>query len=148
VEPVVDVAPGAEENPLAVALADRIRGEVDRAERKRRDFAALRGSVLMVAQDTTLAVTLRFDHGRLTVHDGSIGIPSVTFCGDEAVLLSLEKLPSTRFLRLPLPIGRDDEANAAVRALAGRWARGELKIYGLLAHPRLIARFLRLLSRH
>jgi hypothetical protein len=145
-EPIVDLAPGAEDNPLAVAFANRVREGVARPE-NRADFRALRGSVLMVAQDTTESVTLRFDHGRLTVHDGSIGVPSVTFCGDESVLLSLQTLPSTKLFRLPIAMPGDKTGAAALRDIAGRMARGDLKVYGLVAHPRLILRLLRLLAK-
>jgi hypothetical protein len=146
VEPIVDLAPGAEDNPLAVAFAERVRESVARPE-KRGDFRALRGSVLMVAQDTTESVTMRFDHGRLTVHDGSVGVPSVTFCGDESVLLSLQALPSTKLFRLPIAMPGDATGGAALRNIVAQIARGELKIYGLVAHPRLIVRLLRLLTK-
>jgi hypothetical protein len=146
VEPIVDLAPGTEDNPLAAALANRVRDSVARPE-KRADFRALRGSVLMVAQDTTDAATLRFDHGRLTVHDGSVGIPALTLCGDEDALLSLERVPLTRLFKLPLAAPRDAAGGAVLRDLVGRYARGELKIYGLLAHPRLLLRLVRVLSR-
>jgi hypothetical protein len=147
VDPIVDLARGAEDNPLAQALADHVREAVARPD-KRRDFRALRGSVLMVAQDTTESATLRFDLGRLTVHDGSVGIPTVTFCGDQAVLLALQDVPLTRFFRLPLPFPRKSAGAAVVRDLAAHVARGDLKIYGMLAHPRLLLRLLRLLSKN
>ena len=145
-EPIVDLAPGAEDNPLAISLAGRVREGVARPE-KRADFRALRGSVLMVAQDTFQAVTLRFDHGRLTVHDGSVGIPSVTFCGDEAALAELEAVPLSRPFRLPLALPGDRAGSEILRNLVLRISRGELKIYGLMAHPRLVLRLLRLLSK-
>jgi hypothetical protein len=146
-DPIVDLAPGAEENELAVTLTTRVRANVTRPE-KRADFRALRGSVLVVAQDTTEAVTLRFDHGRLTVHDGSVGIPSVTFCGDRAVLLRLEAVPLTRFFRLPLALNRGSEGAEVLRGMVSQIARGELKIYGLVAHPRLVLRLVRILSKN
>ncbi|MCC6527327.1 MAG: hypothetical protein IT373_32055 [Polyangiaceae bacterium] len=92
------------------------------------------------------AVTLRFDHGQLTIHDGVVGIPDLTLCGEREVLLGLADLPLDGRLRLPLPrLARGD--NRALRRSLLELATGELKVYGLLGHPRLFARLLRLLHR-
>ena len=145
-DPTIDLAPGAEDNPLAVRLSEAVRSRLAQSPRTQRDFRAIRGSVLMVAQDVGDAVTLRFDHGRLTIHDGAIGIPSVTFCADASVLAQLEEVPMTRWARLPLGVLGNPAGRRALRELTGSLARGQLKIYGLLSHPRLILRFLRVLS--
>jgi hypothetical protein len=106
----------------------------------------MRAAVALVALDRRQSATLRFDHGYLTAHDGMIGIPDVTLSGDEAVLMALSELPLSRIGRLPLPTlektGRQ-RWNAAVLELVS----GELKIYGLWSHPRLVLRLLRLLTR-
>jgi len=146
--PIVDLAPGAEDNPVAVELADRVRRNLADSPRKKADFRALRGSVLMVAQDLGEALTLRFDHGRLTIHDGTVGIPAVTFCGDLDALRRLTDFPVTRWLRLPLLTPFAKEGRDAFRALTRLFARGELKVYGLLAHPRTVVFLLRILSVH
>lgn len=147
-DPIVDLAPGAEENALALEMAARVRQAVQGSEEKRADFRALRASVLMVAQDLAESFTLRFDHGRLTIHDGNVGVPSVTFCGDAAALRRLQDFPLTRRFRLPLagPLtlaGRDTWLH-----LVGLMIQGDLKVYGLLAHPRTVFHLIRLLSTH
>jgi hypothetical protein len=147
-DPIIDLAPGAEENALAVELADRIRDQIGKNPQKLDDFRALRASVLVVAQDLAESFTLRFDHGRLTVHDGSVGIPSVTFCGDADTLRRLSDFPLTRWLRLPVLGPFAAEGRETWRLLAGLLARGDLKIYGLFAHPRTVFYLLRLLSTH
>jgi hypothetical protein len=146
VDPIIDLAPGAEDNPLALEIADRIRHNVGHSRQKLADFAAMRASVLMVAQDLGESFTLRFDHGRLTVHDGGVGIPSVTFCGDAEALRRLGDFPLTRWLRLPAlgPFAR--EGRETWRLLAGMLARGDLKVYGLAAHPRTVVYLLRVLA--
>ncbi len=138
-DPIVDLAPGAEDNALAVEIAGTIRDNLSRRREAAADFRALRASVLMVAQDLAESFTLRFDHGRLTVHDGAVGIPSVTFCGDAAALRRLSDLPLTRWLRLPSP------GPEAWRVIADLFATGDFKVYGLLAHPRTVVHLLRLL---
>ncbi len=147
-EPIIDLAPGAEENQLAVEIADRVRENVARSRHKVADFRALRATVQIVAQDLGEAFTLRFDHGRLTVHDGGVGIPSVTFCGDADALRRLSDFPLTRWLRLPIlgPFAR--EGRETWRLLADLLASGNLKVYGLFAHPRTVFYLLRLLSAH
>jgi hypothetical protein len=146
VDPIIDLAPGAEDNALAVEFADRVRDNVALRPETARDFRALRASVLMVAQDLGESFTLRFDHGKLTVHDGGVGIPSVTLCGDAAALRRLADFPHTRWLRLPALGPFTREGRETWRLLADLFVRGDLKVYGLVAHPRTVAYLLRLLS--
>ncbi|MCC6556749.1 MAG: hypothetical protein IT372_27625 [Polyangiaceae bacterium] len=145
-DPIIDLAPGAEDNPLAARLAQLIRDNLARDSRRLAEFRGIRGAVLVVAQDTGTSLTLRFDHGRLTLHDGAIGVPSVTFCGDEAALRRLPRVAFHRRLRFPVLGLLHRESGAALRELATEVARGDLKIYGLLAHPRLVLTLLRLIS--
>lgn len=140
----VTLAVGAEENDLAVWLAGRIERTLHDNPIVQRDFDALRAAVAMVAPNRRLQTTLRFDHGHLAIHDGMLGVPDVTFCGDYDVLTSLERVPLTKLGRLPLPPLSRSRA-ALWRQSAMDVLTGELKIYGLLQHPRLITRVLRLL---
>lgn len=135
----VGLAPGADENPLARWAHDTIRGRVfpaadarsDAADaRRRRDLLAMRATVALVAPDRRVSATLRFDHGSVAVHDGMAGIPDVTICGKYDLLLGLASLPA-----------------APWRTLASELVAGELEIYGLLGHPRLVLRVLRLLCQ-
>ncbi|HVY45269.1 MAG TPA: hypothetical protein VHB21_05290, partial [Minicystis sp.] len=103
-EPLVDLGPGAEDNPLAVELAERIRQNLSERPAKAADFRALRGTVFVALSDTGESITLRFDHGRLTIHEGQVGVPMLTFCGDTADLRRLPDLPMTRWLRLPVAL--------------------------------------------
>lgn len=145
-DPIVDLALGAEENQLAVFFADTLRHNLRTSDRARRSFAAMRAAVSFVAVDTFQAVTMRFDHGRVTLHEGTIGIPAVTFCGDREALLDLASVPLTRWLALPAPnpfVARD---RAAIGALVRRLSDRRLIVYGFLSHPRLVTRVVRVLS--
>lgn len=146
--PLIDLAPGAEDNALAVRFAELVRDNLRLKPHKISDFRALRAGVHVVAQDTGDSFTLRFDHGRLTIHDGALGIPTVTFCADGAALLMLSELPMMPWLRLPVRLPFRREGKQAFHVLFGQLRRRELKIYGLLAHPRTVTRLLRLLSVH
>jgi hypothetical protein len=142
VEPIIDLAPGAEESPLARLIVERIRDSIDIEPGRKRSFLALKSTVLVVPFDTGNALTLRFDLGRLAVHDGNIGIPSVTLGLPTADLAAIDAL-HTPALRDLLTRGASSRAlGHALRLLA----LGEVKIYGLWAHPRTIVRLFRLLS--
>jgi hypothetical protein len=148
VDPIIDLAPGADDNPLALHFAGRIRINLADKPHKIADFRALRGSVHVVADDTDTSFTLRFDLGRLTIHNGLIGIPAVTFCGSQATLLSLSEVPLSRWLKLPAARPRNVAGATNISDVARQVVQGDLKIYGLTAHPRLLLRLLRVISRH
>ncbi len=137
----VSLAPGADDNPLATWLHDTIRrrifGHSPRGD-GRRELFAMRATVAMVAQDRRVTSTLRFDHGAIAVHDGMVGVPDVTICGEFETLLGLAGMPLSRFGRLPLA--------APWRQLGLELLGGDVKIYGLTSHPRLVLRVLRLLA--
>jgi len=136
------IAPGAEENPLAVWLRDALRRREtpDDLEglRRARSLEQLRATVGFVAKDRRLTVTLRLDRGSVVVHDGSVGVPDITFCGHFDALTALGSLPMTRLGELPL--------SRAWLGVMSDLVGEDLTIYGLLAHPRLVLRILRLLA--
>jgi len=156
-DPIVDLAPGAEENDLATSFADVLRHNLRMnahaasglrppaaAARAQKSFRAMRATVHFVAVDTTQAVTMRFDHGRVTIHEGSIGIPAITFCGDREAVLGLTSVPLSPLLALPIPARPRDWA--ALRALYKQLAEKRLTIYGFFSHARLTTRVIRILS--
>ncbi len=147
-EHIIDLAPGAEDNQLAVELVEQVRQNVTGSTKKNRDFRTLRGSVLIVAQDTQSVLTMRFDHGRLTVHEGAVGIPSVTLCGDEDVLRNLTRLKLSSWLRLPKVIPRTSWGGngKALWEFARAMTEERLTVYGLFTHPRLVLCLLRVVS--
>lgn len=146
IDPIVDLAPGADENALAVLLADIIRSNVRAYPRKAKSLFAMRATVHVVAFDSAETVSLRFDHGRLTLHEGNIGVPAVTLCGEREALLCLTTLPVSKRLGIPWPRVTEARDVAAVRALYRLLSTERLVVYGLLSHPRLVSRVLRVLS--
>jgi hypothetical protein len=134
------LAPGADHDPLARWLAERVRASIERPG-PRRELAKMRGAVGLVADDVDSALTLRFDFGRLTIHEGLIGIPTITIRGATADLEALSSL--SRAGSGVTAIGDTTRAAAQlVRALRSR----RLKIYGLISHPRLLVRLFRVLA--
>jgi hypothetical protein len=146
VEPVIDLGPGAERNPLARRLAELVQNSV-RHERQRRHFEALSGSAAVVTDDASQALTLRFDFGRLTVHEGVVGIPDVTLRGDAADIERLSDLPFRTPFELPLPRLRDRAERRALALVLAAVGGRKIKIYGLLLHARFVLGLLRVLSQ-
>lgn len=142
-QPIVDLAPGAEESPLAAPLAELLRKNLAASPRKTKSFNALRCAVLFVAEDLGESVTLRFDHGKVTLHEGNVGVPTVTLAGSAESLLDLRNVPLSKTLSFPRLFA---SGRPSLTALASRLARGDLRVYGLVAHPRLFTRLLRVLS--
>jgi hypothetical protein len=145
VEPVIDLAPGGETNRLAVRLASLLRENLARHPSKRLDLQRMRGSICIVADDSREALTLRFDYGRLVLHAGIVGVPDVTVRAPVALITRLQELPSPTIRGLVTTAADADSRHSLGRAVTSL-GRGELKVYGLLLHARLVGRFWRLLS--
>ena len=143
---VVDLAPGAEQSSLARSLAEIVRENVRRPWQKR-EFERLRGSVALVADDVGAALTLRFDFGRLTVHEGLVGVPDVTIRGGTRDIETLADLPFSERLGIPIVLRADADGRHAVRQVLSSFRSRRLKVYGLVLHARLVLRFLRVLSK-
>jgi len=140
---VITRAPGTEKNGLADWLEQALRGGI--AADQTDGFQALRAAVMVVAPDKRESVTLRFDHGHVTMHDGMVGVPDVTFCGDWSVLTALAALPLARVG--PLVVPRFWRAGMAYwRGSLSELLTGDLKVYGLMSHPRVVTRVVRLLA--
>jgi len=151
--PAVALAPGAEENGLAIMLGDLVRQNLEAKPKKIADFDALEGRVSIVADDADVALTLVFARvferkaaGSLTIHDGIVGIPHVTIRGPSEAILALSNMPLATPLGLPLPSPGDPEAIKTVRDLARSVRDGKLHFYGMLLHLPLVMKLTRVMS--
>jgi hypothetical protein len=145
----VQLAPGAEENGLATMLADLVRQNLEAKPRKKADFRALDGRVCIVAEDADVALTMCFERGgRLTIHDGVVGIPDVTIRGSSEVILALSNMPLATPLGLPIPDPRDREAVSTVRTVMGAMRDGKLVVYGMVLHLPIVMRLTKVMSIH
>lgn len=161
--PIVDLAPGADTSVIARYLADRIREAIEKP-RLLQSFVAMKATVFVVDFDSGEAATLRFDHGRLTLHEGTIGMPTVTFGGPRNALLSLDQVRLGDLPRALLGTGArvslaDDARRSSpppasnrrgprleLREILRLFSQKELRVYGLWSHPRTTVRFLRLVA--
>lgn len=142
----IELAPGAEDNGLATMLADLVRQNLEAKPHKTADFDALHGTVSIVAEDAEVALTLRFGGGRLTIHDGIVGIPDVTIRGTSDTILALSNMPLTTPLHLPLPDPRDKEAVKTVKSVLDAMKAKQFHVYGAVFHLPLLMRLTRLMS--
>ena len=148
-EVAVELAPGADENGLAVMLADLVRQNLEAKPHKKADFIALGGRVAIVAVDVDVALTLSFERGgKLTIYDGIVGIPDVTIRGPSEAIMALSNLPLATPLGLPIPRTGDIEAARAVGTVLRATRDGKLHTYGLLFHPILVMKLTRVMSIH
>jgi hypothetical protein len=138
------LAPGAEENGLCGMLADLVRQNLESKPHKRRDFDALRGSVGIVAEDAEVALTMRFEEGKLTLHDGIVGVPDVTIRGSSDSIVAMSNMPlATRFA---LPVARDAEGKQVVKDMMRAMREGSLRIHGMFLHLPMVMRLTRVMS--
>jgi hypothetical protein len=148
--PTIELAPGAEENGLATMLADLVRQNLEAKPHKNGDFRALHGNVAIVADDADVALTLRFDGERLTIHDGIVGIPDVTIRGPSDVILALSNMPLTTPLALPIPPlwdrTGDKSAKEVTKTVMAAMRTGKFHIYGMAFHMPLLMRLTRVMS--
>jgi len=146
-QPDVQLAPGADDNGLAIMLADLVRQNLEAKPHKKDDFAALGGSVSIVADDADVALTLLFERGgKLTIHDGIVGIPDVTIRGPSDGILALSNMPLATRFGLPIPRPGDREALKTVRTIFGLMRDGKLHVYGMAFHFALVMKLTRVMS--
>lgn len=139
-EPCIELAPGAESNAFAGMLAQLVRQNLDDHPDKKSTFLRTRGRVAIVVEDLGLAVTLLFDGGRLSVHDGIHGVPDVTMRATSDYVMKMSLVEIDRRTGLPDPKG------AVAREVWGASQRGEIRVFGLLTSLVLLARLTRLMS--
>lgn len=175
------MGPRADADPLAREIRRRIVANLEQGSGARA-FRRMWGTVVIVAVDpeeegappsapggrSSTTLTLRFDWGRLMIHEGRVGRPDVTLWGSPESILALGHWGSwpralTRWteslrdrwsdrlrpvLRLPALLGATSRAPSrgqGATATPGAQPPG-LKIYGGTLHLRFVWRLARLLA--
>jgi hypothetical protein len=140
------LAPGAEENGLAMMLADLVRQNLEAKPHKQADFDAIEGSIAIVAEDAEVALTLRFSGGTLTIFDGIVGIPDVALRASSDIIIALSNVPLTAKLGLPFPRWRDKDGSAVVKGIFGAMRDGSFRVYGSAFHMAMMMHLTRVMS--
>jgi len=142
----ITLAAGADENGLAVMLADLLRQNLESKPHKVRDMAAMTGRIAILAEDAEVAMTLHFDHGNLVVYDGVVGIPDVIVRASSDVILALSNVPLTRRLALPVPTLHDREGRKVMREVFTAMRDGTMNVVGGAFHAPLMLHLTRIMS--
>ncbi|MEO7110394.1 MAG: SCP2 sterol-binding domain-containing protein [Polyangiaceae bacterium] len=142
----ITLAPGADANGLAVMMSELIPQNLEAKPHKKRDFAAISGSVSIVAEDAEVALTLSFKAGALTIHDGIFGIPDVTIRGPSDAILAMSNIPLTRRFGLPFAARKDKAGRETLAEVKRAMDSGALHAYGMLFHLPMMLHLTRVMS--
>ncbi len=116
-----------EPSALASMLGALIAANVESHPDKRRDFESLTARVGVFVTDIDAGVTLDFQHGSLTVHNGLQSKRDITIRAEADTIMSLSNLKIGRF---GMPVYYDGVG----RGVALQLVRGKLRIEGLLGN--------------
>ena len=134
----IELSTQLEDGGMAVMIADIIKGNLEEKPRREKDFNALKGNIYMCAQDAEVDMTLVFNKGNLSVHDGKVGKPKISIITDSSTMLDLANIS----IRFGLPYYLDSTGIGVISKLVTR----KLKIKGLISHPVKLTRFTKLMS--
>ncbi len=139
-EPAIHLAPGASENGLALMLSGLVRQNLIDHPSKKKTFFRMSGRIAIHALDIGVSLTLVFDHGRLIVHDGIVGVPDVLVRApsEEITYLSLVELEP----RFGLPDPRGENTRHVIRASK----EGLIEVRGILSNLLTMLRLTKVMS--
>lgn len=141
----IALAPGADENGLAVMLCELVRQNLESNPHKMPDFEALSGVVAIVAEDAEVSLTLCFDRGDLRIHSGVLGVPDVVIYGTSDTIMALSNMPLTKS-GLPIPRRGDKEGQELVRSVLRALRSRSFRIHGMFRHLPLLMRLTKVMS--
>jgi hypothetical protein len=127
----------AEPNGLAAMLGGLIEGNLA-AHPERERLLAKPAVYAVAAPDVDVAVSIRLAPGTVSVRNGMVKRRDITVSADSETLIALSSVP----LRLGLP----DPLTKVGRQVTAKLLTGRLRVRGLVAHPRKLARLNTLLS--
>jgi len=134
----INMAPGVDDAGLAVMMADIIKGNLRDKPVRENDFNALNGNIYLQAVDSDVDMTMAFNKGSLTVHNGKVGNPNICIAADSLTLLDLANIN----IKFGLPFYFDKAGLTVLSKLLTR----KLKLQGLITHPIMLTRFTKLMS--
>ena len=137
-EPVILLDEGAKDVGLADMVFHLIRQNLEQKPHRLSSFRALDSNVTIMARDIDITVTLVFEKGKLTVHNGIVGKTDLKIIADHDAILGLCLLN----IRLGLPNYFDKTGRDILKNLL----HGKLKIEGVLKHPLQLTHLTKLFS--
>ena len=139
-EASIGLAPGAADNGFAQMLATLLRQNIDERPEKKVSFVKMHGRVSIVLEDIGSAVTLQFESGRLTIHNGIAGIPDVT------VRAPWEWVTKMSLVELEPRFGLPDMRKPVAKEVGEAQKNGTIKVHGWFASMPLMMRLTKVMS--
>ena len=128
-------------DPEPTGLAAMLGGLIEanlRAHPEREALLAKAATYGIVAPDVDVAVSIRLGPGKVLVRNGLIGRPDVVVTTDSETLVGLSSVP--------LKFGLPDVMTREGRQVNRKLLKGQLRVKGLVLHPRKLTKLNRLLS--
>ena len=129
--------PDAEPNGLAAMLGGILEGNLAAHPERERLLSAV-STYAIRAPDVDVAVSIRLAPGKITVRNGIVGTPDVLVQGDSDTLVGLSSVP--------LKFGLPDIGTKEGREINKKLLKRQLRVKGLLLHPRKLATLNKLLT--
>lgn len=112
----VTIAKGSEECAMAGMLCNLLEQNIAQDPVKEAIFRALNTVVAIHVEDIDVSITLEFDGGGLTIHEGVVRRPSITIRTDSAYVLDLSNIT----VRFGLPNFFDEKGKEIMRYMLDR----------------------------
>jgi hypothetical protein len=128
----------AQENGMAVMMADLITQNMEQNPGKSKYFNKLKAVVAITAVDAEMKLTMFFNKGSCMVYDGIVGKTDLHIVADSETLLSLSSVE--------LAAGLPNFFSESGRVMFKKMCSGELKIHGMFLHPLALIRLTNIFS--
>ena len=129
--------PDTEPNGLASMLGGIMEGNLASNPERERLLSDV-STYGIRAPDVDVAVSIRLAPGKITVRNGIVGKPDILVQADSETLVALSSVP--------LKFGLPDIGTKEGREINKKLLKGQLKVKGLLLHPRKLATLNKLLT--
>ena len=128
----------AQENGMALMMADLITQNMEQNPDKVTYFNKMKAVVAITATDAEMKLTMFFNKGSCMVYDGIVGKTDLHIVTDSETLLSLSNVS--------LAAGLPNFFSESGREMFKKMCSGELKIHGMFLHPVLLIRLTNIFS--
>ncbi len=128
----------AQENGMALMMADLITQNMEQNPEKTKYFNKLKAVVAITAPDAEMKLTMFFNKGSCMVYDGIVGKVDLHIVADSETLLSLSNVS--------LAAGLPNFFSESGREMLKNMCSGKLKIHGMFLHPVALIRLTNVFS--
>jgi hypothetical protein len=126
-EPDIKVHESAEENGMAMMVAQLMRDNIASSSYKALCFKLLKATVAIEATDAEVTATLLFNRGSCIIYDGAEGKPDVRIKAESEAILELSAVKIVAGMPFYL-----DQTGLSVLS---KILRRDIKVEGMLFHP-------------